>query len=45
MGTILARIVTILLVYADDFILMERCPYDLDKKLIILNFFSLTWVC
>ena len=31
-GTILAGIVIILLLYADDIALMARCPFDLDKK-------------
>ena len=38
-GTILARIVTILLLYADDIFLMARCPSDLDKQLIIIKYF------
>ena len=38
-GTILARIVIILLLYADDIVLMERCPSDLDKKSRILKDF------
>ena len=35
-NTILARIVIILLLYANDIVLMERHPSDLDKKLTIL---------
>ena len=35
-GTILAGI---LLLYGDDIVLVERCPCDLDKKLIILKYF------
>ena len=38
-GTILDGIVIILLLYADDIIFMERCPYDLNKQLIILKDF------
>ena len=38
-GTILTRIVIILLLYADDIVLMERCPSDLVKQLIILKYF------
>ena len=39
--TILAGIVIILLLYATDSVLMERCPFDLDKQLRILkDFFS-----
>jgi hypothetical protein len=36
-GTILARIVIILLLYADDIVLMARCPFDLNKQLRILK--------
>ena len=32
-GTILAGIVIILLLYADDIVLMARCSSDLDKQL------------
>ena len=40
-GTILAGIVIILLLYADDIILLERCLFDLDKQLRLLkDFFS-----
>ena len=40
-GMILAGIVLILLLYADDIVLLERCPFYLDKKLILLkDFFS-----
>ena len=38
-GTILAGIIIILLLYANDIVLMERCPSDLDKQLIILKYF------
>ena len=41
---ILTGIVIIILIYADDIVLMEMHPSDLDKQLRILNFFSLTWV-
>ena len=40
-GTILVGIVTILLLYVDDIVLMARCPSDLDKQLIILKGFFL----
>ena len=40
-GSILAGIVIILLLYADDIVLMEKYPSNLDKKLRILkDFFS-----
>jgi len=40
-GMILARIVIILLLYANDIVLLTRCPFDFDKQLILLNdFFS-----
>ena len=40
-GTILAGIVIILLLYADDIVLLARCPSDLDKQLRLLkDFFS-----
>jgi hypothetical protein len=40
-GTSIARIVIILLLYVDDIVLMARSPYDLDKKLKVLkDFFS-----
>ena len=40
-GTILAGIVVILLLYADDIVLLARCPSDLDKQLRLLkDFFS-----
>ena len=32
-GMFLAGIVIILLLYADDILLLERCPFELDKKL------------
>ena len=38
-GTILAGIVIILLLYADDIVLMARHPSDLDKQLRILKYF------
>ena len=38
---ILARIVIVLLLYADDIVLLARCPSDLDKQLRLLkDFFS-----
>ena len=40
-GTILARIVIILLLYANNIVLLERFPSDLDKQLRLLkDFFS-----
>ena len=37
----LAGIVIILLLYANDIVLLERCPFDLDKQLRLLkDFFS-----
>jgi hypothetical protein len=40
-GPTLVSIVIILLLYANDIVLMEKIPYDLGKKLIILkDFFS-----
>ena len=41
-GTILARIVIILLLYADDIVLLARCPSDLDKQLKLLQDFCST---
>jgi len=41
-STILPRIVIILLLYVDDIVLLARCPYDLDKKLILLKDFCST---
>ena len=41
-GTILAGIVIILLLYADDIILLDRCPFDLDKQLRFLKDFCST---
>ena len=38
-GTTLARIVIILLLYADDIVLLPRCPSDLDKQLRLLKDF------
>ena len=38
-GAILLGIVIILLLYADDIVLMTRCPSDLDKQLRILKLF------
>ena len=38
-GTILVGIVIILLLYADDIVLMERCSSGLDKQLKILKYF------
>ena len=38
-GTVLARIVIILLLYADGIVLLARCPSDIDKKLRILIYF------
>ena len=38
---ILARIIIIFILYANDIVLLERCPSDLDKKLRLLkDFFS-----
>ena len=34
-GTILAGIVIVILLYADDIVLLARCPSDLDKQLRI----------
>ena len=40
-GMILDAIVIIILLYADDIVLLERCPFDLVKKLRLLkDFFS-----
>ena len=40
-NTILVGIATILLVYSDAIVLLEICPYDIDKKLRILwDFYS-----
>jgi hypothetical protein len=39
-GTTLARIVIVLLLYTDAIVFMARCPFDLNKKLIILKEFS-----
>ena len=36
-GMILAGIVVILLLYADDIVLLARCPSDLDKQLKFLK--------
>ena len=41
-GTILAGIVIILLLYADDIVLLARCPSDLDKQLKLLKDFCST---
>jgi len=41
-GTILAWIVIILLLYADDIVLLARCPSHLDKKLRLLKDFYST---
>ena len=41
-GTILAGIVIILLLYADDIVLLRRCTSDLDKQLILLKEFCST---
>lgn len=41
-GTILDGIVIILLLYADDIVLLTRCPFDLDKQLILLKDFCST---
>jgi hypothetical protein len=38
-GMTLASIAIILLLYLDDIVLMEKCPYDLGKQLIILKDF------
>jgi len=43
-GTILARIVIILLLYVDDIVLLARCPSDLDKQLRLLKDFCSTMV-
>ena len=38
---ILVGIVIIILFYVDDIVLLERCPFDLDKQLRLLkDFFS-----
>ena len=39
---ILAGIVIILLLYTNDIVLLSRCPYDLDKRLILLKDFCCT---
>ena len=36
-GTILAEIVIILILYVDNIVLLTRCPSDLDKKLRLLK--------
>ena len=41
-GTILAGTVIILLLYADDIVLLARCPSDLDKQLRLLKYFCST---
>ena len=41
-GTILAGIVIILLLYANDIVLLARCPSDLDKQLRLLKDFCST---
>ena len=41
-GTFLAGIVIILLLYANDIVLLARDPYDLDKKLRLLKDFCST---
>ena len=41
-GTILAGIVIILLLYADNIFLLARCPSDLDKQLRLLKDFYST---
>ena len=41
-GTILARIVIILLLYADDIVLLVRCPSDLNKQLRLVKDFLST---
>ena len=38
-GMILARIVIILILYAEDIVIQARCPSDLDKQLRILKDF------
>ena len=38
----LAGIVIILLLYADDIVLLARCPSDLDKKFSLLKYFCST---
>ena len=38
-GTILARMVIILLLYVDDIVLMARCSSDLDKQSWIVKYF------
>ena len=38
-GTILVGIVIILLLYADDIVLLERFSFDIDKKLRNLTYF------
>jgi len=38
-GSTLASIVIILLIYVDDIVLIENSPYDLGKQLIILKDF------
>ena len=42
--TILARIVFILLLCVDNIVLFTRCPYDLDKQLMLLSLSGLPWV-
>ena len=42
--TFLARIVIILLLYADNIVLLARCTYNLDKQLILLKDFCSTMV-
>ena len=41
-GTILAGIVIILLLYADDIVLLARCPSSLEKQLRLLKNFCST---
>ena len=41
-GKILARIVIIILLYANDIVLLTRCPSDLDKQLRLLKDFCST---
>ena len=41
-GTILAGLVIILLLYADDIVLLARCSSDLDRQLRLLKYFCST---
>ena len=41
-STILVGIVIILLLYADDIVILERCQSDLDKQLRLVKYFCST---